>query len=274
MTDKNNKKIVNSQLLEIARQRKEMLESELTNAKARISTAAAGSLRIARKGNAFQYYQCTKPNDTKGVYIKKKEMELAKSLAQKDYDLKLEKLLKNEIDYLNKYINKYGNYSIEQLYDGLNDYRKKLVTPIVYPTNEYVNEWKSVQYEGKPFEEMSPCYYTDVGERVRSKSEIIIANKLNKMGIPYRYEYPISFGRGFNVYPDFYCLNIQTREEYIWEHFGMMDAKEYADKAIKKINGYNKQGYWLGKNLIVTFETSQTPINVVLVEQIIKMYLL
>lgn len=273
MTDKNNKKIGNSQLLEIARQRKEMLESELTNAKARISTAAAGSLRIAKKGNAFQYYQCTKPNDTKGAYIRKSERELVKSLAQKDYDLKLEKELKKEINYLNRYINEYGNFSIEQLYEGLNDYRKKLVTPIVYPANEYSDRWKSIQYDGKGFDEMAPHYYTDAGERVRSKSEIIIANKLNKMNIPYRYEYPISFGHRFTVYPDFCCLNIRTREEFVWEHFGMMDDKEYADKAIKKIEEYNKQGYWLGKNLIVTFETSQTPINVAVVENTIKMYL-
>ena len=72
------------------------------------------------------------------------------------------------------------------------------------------------------------------GERVRSKSEILIANSLNEMNIQYRYEYPIRISNT-TFYPDFYILNLRRRKEYIWEHFGRMDDIEYARNAIRKI---------------------------------------
>ena len=65
--------------------------------------------------------------------------------------------------------------------------------------------------------------------------------------MPYRYEFPIKLksesGTGRKVsevtfYPDFLCLNLRTREEFCWEHFGLMDDEEYANNAAGKINHY------------------------------------
>ena len=66
-------------------------------------------------------------------------------------------------------------------------------------------------------------FYTSKGERVRSKSEVIIADVLNREGVPYRYEYPIYIKGIGKIYPDFTVLNIGIRKEMIWDHFGMMD---------------------------------------------------
>ena len=80
-------------------------------------------------------------------------------------------------------------------------------------TRVYMKQWEAVVYERKGFREDAPNYYTDKGERVRSKAEILIANMLNKHGIPYRYEYPLKL-KGYGViYPDFTLLNINTRKE-------------------------------------------------------------
>ena len=45
-------------------------------------------------------------------------------------------------------------------------------------------------------------YITDAGERVRSKSELVIANLLYKNNIPYMYECPLKINNN-TVYPDF-----------------------------------------------------------------------
>ena len=152
--------------------------------------------------------------------------------------------------------------------------RKNLVQPVFLETEEFVKEWLSQEYEKKGFLKDSPKYYTDLGEQVRSKSEILIANKLLKLGVPYRYEYPIRFVSGREVHPDFYCLNVHTRREYAWEHFGMMDNGEYVNTAIKKIEEYEQNGYWIGQNLIVTFESMNNPINLNILEKTIQHYLL
>ena len=90
----------------------------------------------------------------------------------------------------------------------------------------YAAQWLKVQYQGLSFTPDAPEYQTALGERVRSKSEVIIADALSRHQIPNRYEYPLKLSKGQQthiIYPDFLCLNIHTRREYIWEHFGMMD---------------------------------------------------
>ena len=49
-------------------------------------------------------------------------------------------------------------------------------------------------------------YYTIKGERVRSKSEKIIADELYRYQIPYKYEFPLTLAthnRNIQLYPDF-----------------------------------------------------------------------
>ena len=63
------------------------------------------------------------------------------------------------------------------------------------------------------------------------------------------------------VYPDFTVMNPRTRQIKYWEHFGMMDDPEYAQKAVQKIVTYGQNGILQGKQLIITFETSFMPLN-------------
>ena len=64
-----------------------------------------------------------------------------------------------------------------------------------------------------------------------------------------------------NIYPDFTVLNVRTRKEMLWEHFGMMDEPEYAEKAVQKIMTYEQNNIFPGENLILTYETRKNPLN-------------
>ena len=76
------------------------------------------------------------------------------------------------------------------------------------------------------------------------------------------------------VYPDFVALNLRTRKTIYWEHLGMTSDIEYAVKNFKKIQAYEKYGYWQGRDLITTMESSDEPIDVKLVEEKIREFLL
>lgn len=65
----------------------------------------------------------------------------------------------------------------------------------------------------------------------------------------------------FSCYPDFTLLNIRTRKEILWEHFGMMDDPEYVEKAVQKIMTYEQNEIFQGENLILTYETRKIPLN-------------
>ena len=53
----------------------------------------------------------------------------------------------------------------------------------------------------------------------------------------------------------------------------MMDNIAYANKNIVKIGAYEQSGYFLGKNMIMTFETSQHAISSNIIKAMIEEYL-
>lgn len=251
-------------------------ENELQN-------TPAGTLRISKSGKTIQYYQITKTGDTHGNYIAAKNYKLAKALAQKDYDKKLIATLKKELKFLQSTLRSYrwlqkSATPAAQIFAKLNKLRRPLISPACLPLKDFVELWKDVEYPRKPFAEADFELFTSQNERVRSKSEIIIADTLHRLNIPYRYEFPLEIitekGIRRTFHPDFICLNLRTRQEFIWEHFGKMDDAEYASSAAQKLRLYEKNGIFPGKNLIISMETSTSPINSMQVEKTAKQYLI
>lgn len=131
--------------------------------------------------------------------------------------------------------------------------------------------------KGKSFlEDDKTEFYTIKGERVRSKSEKIIADELYRNGIPYKYEMPMElegWKKKVLIYPDFTVLNKRTGKKWIIEHLGMMDKPAYYENAMQKVSTYEKNGILLGDRLIVLHETSGTPLNTVVLKKYIEKYL-
>lgn len=219
-----------------------------------------GHLRISKKGRATQFYLVGEKPDKNGKYVPVKEKNLVSAVAQRDYEKKLNRLLEEMIISLEKFLKKWDKYNPDFIYDSLHWARKPLVEPDVLPDSQYAEKWLSKNYCGLDFYATDREYYTTEGLRVRSKSEIIIAETLYSQGIPFRYEYPVEIG-GRTFHPDFYCLDLRTRNEFIWEHFGMLDDPSYAENAAGKLEAYIKSGWIPGKNLIITMETSGCPMN-------------
>lgn len=238
-----------------------------------LKNAPEGSLRICNHGKRTQYYLRNDPKDFNGTYIREKDIQLAQKLAQKDYDKKVLQAVEKELGAIQRYIGSCPTTSAEEIYESLHKERQKLIIPISETDEEFAKHWENVEYQGKEFYSDIPEFYTAKGERVRSKSEVIIADALNRQGIPYRYEYPVYLeGMGI-VYPDFTVLNVRQRKELYLEHFGMMDDAEYAENAIQKILCYERNGIFPGDNLILTYETRKTPINQKMIMLIMQKYL-
>jgi len=235
--------------------------------------APAGNLRICSKGKRIQYYHRNNPKDTSGVYIREQDINFARQLAQKEYDRKVLSAVQKELHAIEKYLSNYPRLNAEQVYQKLHRARQEMIIPIEETDEQFVYRWENERYQGKDFYEDMPEFYTAKGERVRSKSEVIIADLLNREGVPYRYEFPVYLKDIGMIYPDFTVLNVKTRKEYIWEHFGMMDDMEYAERTVQKIAAYEKNDYFQGENLILTYETGRSPINQKSVMRIVEHYL-
>ena len=107
------------------------------------------------------------------------------------------------------------------------------------------------------------------GERVRSKSEQIIADHLKKAGIPYKYEYPTMIN-GKIIHPDFKILRVSDRMELYLEHCGRVDKPGYYDDMVIRINNYAMNGIVIGCNLFLLFETADVPLDVRVLDKLIE----
>lgn len=95
---------------------------------------------------------------------------------------------------------------------------------------------------------------TEKGHLVRSKSELVIANMLFQVGIPYEYERVLdgttAAGR---LRPDFSFVTA-AGDLIIWEHLGMLSRPDYKRGWEWKRAWYEKNGFSEGKTLFVSTE--------------------
>ncbi len=54
----------------------------------------------------------------------------------------------------------------------------------------------------------------------------------------------------------------------------MISNGEYASKNFRKLQDYENNGHYVGKDLIITFESAEIPLNTKVVENKIKEFLL
>lgn len=247
-----------------------MLESIAKSTKERMKKAPKGHLRISNKKGRIEYYHKEIGDIGNGKYIKKKDKELAQRIAQNEYDRDVMTMLDERVKQMSHFLELYNKTDLSKIYDDINEYRKALIYAPMLSDEQYAEMWSKVSYVGKTFDESIPEIITERGERVRSKSEKIIADKLYLMGIPYRYEYPLRINENIVIYPDFTILKPGTRKEIYLEHFGMMDDKEYMENFIYKLNTYERNGIYPGVNLFFTHETSKQPLNTRVLDGMLK----
>lgn len=211
----------------------------------------------------------------KQTYIRKSEIKLAMDLAQKSYYQAAKPLLEKEKQQLENFLKNYNHEETELLFYNLNNVRKKLVKPIEMCKADIIQQWNNEDYEENDYYGENKIFETEQGDKVRSKSEVIIANMLYeyRKDILYKYERPIFIdkeGVVGKMFPDFTILNIYTGTITYYEHFGCLDDPVYAEACVKKINNYIRNGIMPGKNLVMTYESREHPLDIIVVRKTIE----
>lgn len=257
-------------IIKLLKERAVILRKAITVAKHDEASFPEGSLRISPGNGRVRYFQITEDKNMPEKYLKRDRMDLVTALAWKDYNRKFLKRAQYELDKIEKTIRQLERNNAESAYDDLSGHRKALVKPYILSDMLYAKEWQSKPFKPNPYMPEMKLYDTRRGERVRSKSEAILADILYGLGIPYHYEKPLSLGPGKVRYPDFTLLNINTRKEIYLEHFGLLDDEEYRVKNLLKLDEYRKHGIYVGKNLIFTYETEKSPLDIKGIEKMLK----
>ena len=244
-------------VLDVMRARYRTLTSVVNSLEKQRDSLPDGKIYI-RRHKGYPAYYCS--NETER-YLSRKDTALVKQLIQKEHINMVIKAAKHEAEVLKKDIIGYPRHTMEKVYEALPEERKKYASPLILGDEEYAAEWLAVPFEPKPFKKDAPKFYTMKGEHVRSKSEVIIADRLYAKGIPYKYECPVLIN-GVVFHPDFTILRLSDRKVLYHEHCGKMGDSGYVKDMIDRVNKYGRAQIYTGDRLFFTFESEDQPMDI------------
>lgn len=260
----------------------EDLNSEITRLERAISVAPEGRLvqRFCNGKERFYRQIQGRPDE----YLGKDKEALLAALAQKKFNEGVLKIRYYEKALLQGVINKYSSqikgqknqrawFSVDQFWTNFPARLKPYVSLDSTLDEGFIQKWMKNTSNMKN-KEPKGNFYTFLGEHVRSKSEVIIADRLHNAGLHYHYELAYSPNMGADFfYPDFTILHPITYEQWYWEHFGKMDKEDYKLSAMEKLELFSLDGIYPGRNLIITFETSMEQLDIRYVDRLINTFL-
>ena len=240
------------------------------------ASAPEGNLVRHKKGtSAYFSVRIWQEGKRREHYISNKDSTTIAALAAKKYSASVLPYLKKNLAAAEAFLKTHSDLDEDAVASGLDPIILSKCGDIYITRELYAKEWLVQKWTERPYEDHPPQHPTLRGEMVRSKSEVFIANSLYRHDLIYHYEKPLYLsGSVYPIFPDFAILDIYTRTEIKWDHLGMIDDPDYAEKNTKKQRLYEQNGYILGKNLILTFETKNCPFTAVDAERTVRNFFL
>lgn len=249
-------------------QRKQRISNLINAIENKLLNYPEGKLRIHQYKRTTSYYMVDERRNDTGTLLTENDRKLCMDLAQRAYLQKVLRAANDEQKLIEQFLRRFPSPSVEEVYKTLPEPRRKLITPVILPDDEYIEQWISQPYVPLGFEPGDPYYETLNGERVRSKTETMIADRLRERHIPYKYECPLIIGNK-TFYPDFTILRMSDRAELYYEHLGKMGDPDYARRNINKLNKYALNGIVQGDKLFTTMESADCPFDIRTLDKLI-----
>lgn len=221
-----------------------------------------------QKGNTWKYRGPEK------ITVLHDDDPLLQDLIFRAYLERLVRAAEQELGARNKYFDSCPAVKMEGVFDNLSEYRQAIIEPFVPSPQQFVENWQNQSYplhNPIPLDDKFPTG-VDYCPYVRSKSEILEVRGMDKKGVIFLYEFPLTLMDAYDlpvtIYPDFTILNQRTHTVMYWEHFGRMDDQKYLSDFKAKQELYARNGI-LGARLYQTFELSNRPLTMNEVDAVI-----
>ena len=214
-----------------------------------------GSLLRSQRNGKRMYQRDYIENGRRKRETITEESQILKNLARKEYLRNEEKLLRENLRLLNMIKDKYVEIEPANIISMMRSSYKELPAEYFFST-EAASVWEKASFEQSTLRQQNRKHVTSRGLKVRSKSEMLIAERLYANNIPFRYEELLRIG--VKTYaPDFTIMKKDGNIIY-WEHCGMPNDKGYMIRHKEKMEDYESIGIVPWRNLIVTYEEEGT----------------
>lgn len=217
-------------------------------------TCYAHAVPVARSASGQKQY--------KRRVIKPDQRQLIAALAKKEYSKVAHRILQHNIQVLQRARERLWSFNYEDIRKGMRTaywelpdscFRQALHAEMVQTRAE---QWAAEPYEESDYLPQDRKDSTSRGLFVRSRAEVLIAEKLYEYGIPFRYEQVIHIGK-YRLEPDFTFLD-KNGEEFYWEYCGMMNDPNYVRNQLWRRGIYESIGINEWTNMIYTYGTNNS----------------
>ncbi len=247
----------------------DQLQDRIRKLENKLAGAPPGELKIVRNGSHAHYYIRSSRPERKLRYLPSSDLPKLRLYVNKKYIKTVLPVLKRNLKAANSFLSIHSGTEELDIADSMPAEMRQLNCDVYLTPQMQGEAWVNREYERNPFHNDGMIHDSIRGDKVRSKSEAMIANALYLHKLYYLVEPPL-YTDDRMLYPDFAIMDPHTVQIVYWEHFGMMDNPEYAENACLKIREYASVGLYPGNGLICTFECERVPLSSSMIEKYIK----
>ena len=210
-----------------------------------------------RKGDEKHSYYLKRKGVKGRRYIRKEAADIIRSIKESRYCNELLAVIERDIRLLRELD---ADFVIPD-HDNINERLPKIyqcrIRPEIGVSSGKAAEWKrrmeAEKAKHEPYRPEDLVHEALDGTKMRSLSEVIIANYLLSLGVTFVYELPLA-RNGKKIWPDFTILSpVDNRTVIIIEHQGAMGSDQYQSKFIKSLLFYLGTDLVPNKDVFFTF---------------------
>ncbi len=239
------------------------LQAQLQKANKELEASPPGNVVRVKRANKYTFFQVYNQENERVRKSITKDAAMINALARKAYLNTEIKILEKDIKATTVFIHNFEEPIYENIIAALPERFQQYDL-----AKRDQSAWSSQPYRQSTYMPQHKRHTTSRGLKVRSKSELLIAEKLSEHGIPFRYEQILEIG-GAEYAPDFTILRPDGQLIY-WEHCGLTSDTRYMSHHWQKMQAYSEAGILPWKNLIVTYDDEDGILDMAAVESEIK----
>ena len=242
-----------------------------------------GELKVDRKkvrGKTYEFFYIQYPKKPRDRRIPREyitsDKEKVRIMARKLFLQKSLERLNENIDVLKEAIDNLEDISTDAVLESLDpniakqilfQKQKDYLLPQDPEEAQKHMEWIRTPYLKNPKHSENLKHRTSTGESTRSKSEVLIYEKLKEFKMAFRYDSQLLIG-GEEIFPDF-TIRRTDGQIFYWEHFGRCDLQRYREEYLWKLRLFESVGIGPWNNLIITFDVGDGMIDMREIEALI-----
>lgn len=237
------------------------LSQEQDSANKEMKNLPEGRISSVKRNGVETFFRVDEKRTRKSI---NKDENMIRALARKKYLHKQLELLAANQRAVEEFLMRYTEATADEILERL----PKPIRPYCFSHPDRKGRWGDGFYRQSDYMPEKKIHTTSKGLKVRSKSEVLIAEKLYEHNIEFRYEQILQIEQ-MEFAPDFTIMADDGRLIY-WEHCGLTGSKKYMDRHKRKLEIYERADIAPWTNLIITYDDQYGNINMNVVESEIK----